>query len=151
MFVHNKSKFKEKQCVNVYSMLFKIKERLFFTPHFYQSHTVNAVDAEALCKDPASHRAKQLIYSGDNNNPGSANTQMIPPITLTYLRDDNIFLPLRFTLHRVKLMARRHDVINTTAGVWWMLHPAPSGRPIGGPWSCGQWKHWLKSQRGPDE
>lgn len=135
----------------MYSMLFKIKERLFFTPHFYQSHTVNIVDGEALRRDPASYQAKQLIYSGDNNNPSSTNTQTMPPITLTYLRDDNIFLPLRFTLHRVKLMARRHDVIETTAGVGWMLHPAPSGRPIGGPRSRGQWKHRLKSQRGPDE
>lgn len=57
----------------LYSILFKIKD--FFRvlssfSHHIKSHTVNIVDdVEALCKYPASHPAKQLIYSGDNNKP----------------------------------------------------------------------------------
>lgn len=99
------------------------------------------------CKDLPLHQAKTPLCSDDNSNPHPANTQPIPPITLTYLRDINIYLHLWFTLHKMKLMARHHDVIEATGGVWWSFHSACFSCLIRGPYSRGQWEQ-LKSLRG---
>lgn len=96
----------------MYDVLFQNKGvALFQTAELLLTTFINSLTQWVSCTDLVSHQVKRLIHSGDNNNPRSTNTQTIPPITLTYLRDDNIFLPLCFTLHKVKLTARRHDVI----------------------------------------
>lgn len=40
-----------------------------------------------------------------------------------------MFLPLCFTRHRVKLMARRHDVVNEDSGGLVDVAPGPIGSP----------------------
>lgn len=124
-----------------------------FHTTFLQSHTVNMIDAKVLQYVKIRHRIKQSSCSTVMTTIIPAlqtHKQQIPPITLTYLRVINIFLHLRLTLRKIKLMARHHDVIETTAEVWWIFHSACLGRLIGGPYSHGQWEQ-LKSLRGAIE